>query len=142
MHAWTLVRLRAKFNVNDCEWIFVWLWKLFEFGIFFAQIASSECWWDWRRFSWRVFGRWRRRSGVSCWWVCEHAMWVCFRAMLVILYTLCSWRKRVKPLRNYKIGMVMLFFLANCILKEEIAEVPFTSSKQKENRGSQPYCLH
>ena len=35
--------------------------------------------------------------------------------MPVILYTLSSWRKRVKPLRNYKIGMVMLFFLAKCI---------------------------
>ena len=41
-------------------------------------------------------------------------------AMPVILYTSCSWRKRVKPLINYKIGMVMLFFLVNCILKVDI----------------------
>ena len=30
--------------------------------------------------------------------------------MPVILYTSCSWRKRVKPLRNYKIGVVMLCY--------------------------------
>ena len=48
---------------------------------------------------------------MSLW--ARHLMWVCFRAVPMILYTSCSWRKWVKPLRNYKIGMVMLFFLAN-----------------------------
>ena len=51
----------------------------------------------------------------------------------VILYTSCSWRKRVKPLKNYKIGMVMLFFLANCVLKVDICISPVHVIQAKRN---------
>ena len=44
------------------------------------------------------------------------------------------WKKRIKPLRNYKIGMVMLFFLVNCILKVNICRSPdHHLSKKKVN---------
>ena len=65
-------------------------------------------------------------------WAC-HLMRVCFRAMPVILYTSCLWRKRVKPLRNYEIGTVMLFFLANCILKVDICISPIHVIQAKRN---------
>ena len=60
---------------------------------------------------------------------------ICFRAIPVILYISCSWRKRVKPLRNYNIGMVMLFFLANCILMFDICRSPVHVIQAKRNNG-------
>ena len=52
--------------------------------------------------------------------------------MPVILYTSCLRRKRVKSPRNYKIGMVMLFFLVNCILKVDICISPVHVIKSKK----------
>ena len=45
-------------------------------------------------------------------------------------------RKRVKPLRNYKIGVVMLFFVANCILKVDICISPIHVIQTKEKGSS------
>ena len=39
------ISLRAKFDENTYGQIFVWLWQMFEFGIFFVQKASCKCWW-------------------------------------------------------------------------------------------------
>ena len=102
--------------------------------IFFVQKVSCECWWDRRWFSGRVYGRWRRRSAVSYLWVCEHAI-LCESAFVQCQWS-CILRARgesVKPLRNYKIGMIMLFLLANCILKVDICISPVHVIQTKRN---------
>ena len=139
LYAWTPARLRAKFNKNTYERIIVWLWKLFEFGIFFVQKASCECLWDRRWFSGRVYGRWRRRSAVSYLWFCEHSI-LCESAFVQFQWS-CIFRARgEKGSSHWEITISVW----SCYSSWRIvfwcsifAEVPFTSSKQKEIMGNE-----